>query len=325
MLRTEPSECEGSYPMVQPKPVILVTGADGQVGHALLKALDGLGHVVASTLAGEPLSAPVSVVKADLSREADVVQLVREVNPSIIVNPAAHTAVDKAENEPALAYAINETAPRVLAREAKERGIPLVHYSTDYVFDGAGHLPRKEDAPTGPISVYGASKLAGEKAILESGAHGLIFRTSWVYSDHGHNFVKTMLKLGREREELKIVGDQIGAPTQAAMLAAMTRRVLDHGLAKSFASIAGVYHLCNGGETSWYGFAQEIFAQARALGVDLKVQRVTAIPTADYPTPARRPLNSRLDCGKFCQTFGLTSLPTWQQALSETLPLILRG
>ena len=318
-------ESEGSCLMVQPKPVILVTGADGQVGHALLKALDGLGTVVASTLAGEPLSSLVPVVKADLSRELDIVGLVREVNPTIIVNPAAHTAVDKAESEPTLAYAINELAPRILAREAKARGIPLVHYSTDYVFDGSGHLPRTEDAPTGPLSVYGASKLAGEKAIRESGAQGLIFRTSWVFGDHGNNFVKTMLKLGRDREELKIVADQIGAPSQAAMLARMTRRALDQGLAKGFGTLAGVYHLCNAGETSWYGFAEEIFAQARALGVDLKVQRVIPIPTADYPTPARRPLNSRLDCSKFCRTFGLPSLPTWQEALRETLPLILRG
>jgi dTDP-4-dehydrorhamnose reductase len=307
--------------MASSQPTILVTGADGQVGNALLKTLSRLGRVVGSTVSDTALSVPT--LKADLSKESEVRALVREVKPQVIVNPAAHTAVDKAEGEPDLAYALNETAPRILAEEAKALGIPLVHYSTDYVFDGSGHLPRKEDAPTNPLSVYGASKLAGEQAIAATGAHALIFRTSWVFSDHGHNFVKTMLRLGKEREELKIVGDQVGAPTQAGMLAAMTALALGKGFAQGFEQISGLYHLCNAGETSWQGFAAEIFRQARHLGLDLQVKTVQPISTAEYPTPARRPLNSRLDCSKFCRTFGVSKLPLWQESLGETLKSLL--
>lgn len=282
-------------------PVILVTGTSGQVGHALLKTLG--------------LPAQQRVDFNDLSALA---RLVRELRPSIIVNPAAHTAVDKAESEEALAFKVNAEAPGVLAEEAKRLGSLLIHYSTDYVFDGSGAGPRKEDAKTGPLGVYGRSKLAGEDAIRAVGGDHVILRTSWVFSDHGNNFVKTMLRLGSEREELRIVGDQIGAPTSAAFLADMTAKIIAKVGRSSAADVSGLYHLACSGETSWHGFAEEIFRQARAAGMKLKVNRVESIPTEAYPTPARRPKNSRLDCSKFARTFD-TELMTWQQALAPVI------
>jgi dTDP-4-dehydrorhamnose reductase len=305
--------------MTTKRPIFLVTGAGGQVGHALLKVLPELGDVVATDVGNAP-----NVRQVDFTDASALVDLVRAVKPSVIINPAAYTAVDKAEAEAELAHKINAVAPGVLAAEAKRLGVPLIHYSTDYVFDGSGSAPRREDASTGPLSVYGRSKLDGELAITASGANHVILRTSWVFSEHGHNFVKTMLKLGAEREELKIVADQIGAPTSAAFLADMTVTVIKQGMAAGFSAKSGTYHLACAGETSWHGFASEVFRQGRERGATLKVQRIEPIPTEAYPTPARRPKNSRLDCTKFERAFAV-GRPTWHQALSRVMADLMPG
>lgn len=298
-------------------PVILVTGVLGQVGHALLETLPALGTVVpvSRSESQPPLAHQRRIDFSDLDGLA---KLIREVRPTVIVNPAAHTAVDKAESEEALSFKLNAEAPAVLATEAKRLGSLLIHYSTDYVFDGSGAQPRGEDAKTGPLGVYGRSKLAGEEAIRAVGGAHVILRTSWVFSDHGNNFVKTMLRLGREREELRVVGDQVGAPTSAAFLAEMTAKVVAQAQRTSAADVTGLYHLTCSGETSWHGFAEEIFRQARARGMQLKVSRVEAIASEAYPTPARRPHNSRLDCRKFARTFDV-DLMSWQTALTPVI------
>lgn len=237
--------------------------------------------------------------------------------PSFIINAAAYTAVDKAESEPELAQAINAHSPGVMAEYAAKHGIGFVHYSTDYVFDGSGDMARREDAPPAPLNVYGRTKLEGEQLIAQVGGKALILRTSWVYDATGKNFLNTMLRLGSEREELKVVADQIGAPSYAPHLAEYTLRVLESAQAKeNFPS--GIYHFCHGGHTSWHGFAEAIFAQARTLGMPLKVKTVLPIGTADYPTPAARPHNSRLDCTKLKEVLGIV-LPTWQQGLSTCM------
>ncbi len=282
---------------------ILLTGSRGQVGWELARTLSTLGEVIR-----------VDAASMDLTDPDAIRRVVDEVRPRIIVNPAAHTAVDKAESEAELARAINATAPGILAEEAEKLGALLVHYSTDYVFDGGGEMAWNEDSPTGPLNVYGATKLDGELAIRERCRRHLIFRTSWVYGMRGANFLLTMRRLMRERPELKIVADQIGAPTWCRSLAEATAQVLVQiGSPMRGADRPepwGVYHMTNGGETSWHGFASAILE----LDHPETPARLLPIPSSAYPTPARRPLNSRLDNDKLARRFGIR-LPDWKAAL----------
>jgi len=291
---------------------ILLLGKNGQVGWELQRALAPLGDLVACDF---DTPAPLT---ADFSHPESLAALVAAVQPDVIVNAAAHTAVDKAESEPDLAQALNATAPAVLACEAAARGAWLVHYSTDYVFDGSGHSPRSEDAPTGPLSVYGRTKLAGEQAIATSGCKHLILRTSWVYAARGGNFAKTMLKLAAERDALNVIADQWGAPTSAELLADVTAHVLRQAMARP--ALGGLYHCVAGGETTWHAYAQLVIEHARAAGVPIKVaaDAVRPIPTTAYPTPATRPLNSRLDTSRLQTAFGL-HLPDWQPGVVRML------
>lgn len=301
---------------------ILLIGVTGQVGRELLPLLRELDDVVA-TARGDGNSS--SVRPLDLTDTAAIRALVRDVQPRLIVNAAAHTAVDKAESEVELATAINATAPGVLAEEASRGGAALVHYSTDYVFPGSGERPWCEDDSCAPLSVYGRTKLAGEQAIAASGCSYLIARTSWVYAAVGHNFVRTMLRLGATRERLTIVADQHGAPTSALVIARATVEILRQAAGDYAAWLkthGGLVHLACSGETTWHGFAAEIFAQARALGVSLMVNDVAPLKTADYPTPARRPLNSRLDMTRLHDLYGIV-MPDWRAALRETLPALI--
>lgn len=288
---------------------ILLTGANGQVGWELRRTLGALGEVVATDSRS-----------LDLTDAAALRTAVRTIAPAIIVNPAAYTAVDKAEGEAARAHAINAIAPGILAEEAARLGAWLVHYSTDYVFDGSSAVldsgearPWREDDATGPLNVYGATKLAGEQAIIAAGGRHLIFRTSWIYGTRGSNFLLTMRRLLRERPELKIVADQIGAPTWCRDLAEATAQVLAqlHGPGESR---WGVYHMTNAGETSWHGFAEAI-RTLDEFDETVAPAQLVPIPSSDYPTPARRPLNSRLDNRKLEQAFGLR-LRAWREALA---------
>lgn len=278
---------------------ILLTGASGQVGYELERSLQGLGQVVA-----------VDRRRMALDQLDQVRQVIREEKPQLIVNPAAYTAVDQAESEPQLAHRINAEAPAVMAEEAKRLGAALVHYSTDYVFPGEQPGARREGDATGPANVYGASKLAGEQAILAAGVPHLIFRTSWVYGMRGKNFLLTMLRLAKEREELRIVADQHGAPTWCRTIADSTALVLAQargGGAEWWQDNGGIYHLASQGATTWHGFTEAILAQA---GIDC---RLVPIASSEYPVPAKRPRNSVLDSGKLMGRF--CNLPTWQESL----------
>ncbi|HEX7439290.1 MAG TPA: dTDP-4-dehydrorhamnose reductase [Caldimonas sp.] len=295
---------------------ILLFGKNGQVGWELQRALAPLGELVALDFDSPgPLA-------ADFSKPEALVATVRAVAPHIIVNAAAHTAVDRCENEPELARTLNATAPALLAREAVRAGSWLLHYSTDYVFDGSGHAARREDAPTGPLSVYGRTKLEGEDAIRASGCRHLILRTSWVYAARGDNFAKTMLKLAAERVRLAVIDDQIGAPTGADLLADVSAHALRTALERPY--VAGTYHAVAQGETSWHGYARHVIEQARAAGQPIKVaaEAIAPIPTSAYSTPAARPKNSRLDTAKLRATFGL-ALPSWQSGVDRMLAEIL--
>ena len=295
---------------------ILLLGKNGQVGWELQRSLAPLGEVVALDFdSAGPL-------KADFSVPESLAATLRAVAPNIIVNAAAHTAVDKAEAEPDLARMLNATAPAVLAREAKALGAWLLHYSTDYVFDGSGAVPWVEDSPTGPLSVYGTTKLEGENAIRASGCRHLILRTSWVYAARGGNFAKTMLKLAAERERLTVISDQIGAPTGADLLADLSAHMLRSALQR--AEVAGTYHAVAQGETSWHGYARHVIEFARAHGQSIKVapDAIEPVPTSAYPTPAQRPNNSRLNTRKLRETFGF-SLPAWQQGVDRMLTEVL--
>ncbi|HEK0907538.1 TPA: dTDP-4-dehydrorhamnose reductase [Pseudomonas putida] len=283
---------------------ILVCGRNGQVAQALQQALAGLGEL---HLLGRD--------QLDLAHPEAVREPLRQLAPDLIINAAAHTAVDQAESEAPLAHAINAEGPRVLAEEAARLGAPLIHYSTDYVFDGDKTTPYVEDDPVHPLGVYGQSKLAGEQAIAAVGAEHLILRTSWVYSLHGRNFLLTMQRLLQERPQLKVVDDQIGAPTWAGTIAASTRALIERWQAGQ-AGAWGTYHLTAQGETSWFGFAQAIAEQLKAR--DLPCAELLAIPSSEYPTPARRPLNSRLDCSRLAREWQV-SQPHWQQALIDCL------
>ncbi len=291
---------------------ILLLGKNGQVGWELQRSLAVLGEVVACDL-----DSPAPW-RADFSQPDTLAALVQRAQPDVIVNAAAHTAVDRAEAEPELAHTLNAQAVGVLAQAARRHNICLVHYSTDYVFDGSGSQPRKEDAATAPLNVYGRSKQEGEALIRASGCHHAILRTSWVYAARGGNFIRTMLKLAAEREELKVIADQVGAPTGADLLADITAQVLPRLM--DHVALSGTYHCVAGGETSWHAYATEVITWAHAHGHTLKVapERILPVPTDAYPTPARRPLNSRLDTGKLCHTFGL-ALPPWQQGVHRML------
>lgn len=295
---------------------ILLLGKNGQVGWELQRALAPLGDVVALDFDSPgPLS-------ADFSRPESLAATVRAVAPQIIVNAAAHTAVDKAEGEPEFARTLNAAAPAVLAREAADLGAWLMHYSTDYVFDGSGSTPWAEDSPTGPLSVYGATKLEGEEAIRASGCRHLIFRTSWVYAARGGNFAKTMLKLAKERDKLTVIDDQIGSPTGADLLADLTAHALRAALVRT--ELAGTYHAVAQGETSWHGYARHVIEFARAAGQTILVapEAIQAVPTSAFPTPARRPGNSRMNTRKLRDSFGM-SLPAWQAGVDRMLTEVL--
>jgi dTDP-4-dehydrorhamnose reductase len=295
---------------------ILLTGATGQVGHELLGALRPIGDVLAP---GRIAHAGLPAL--DLSRPESIRSAVRNLRPHLIVNAGAYTAVDKAEEETKQAMAVNGVAPGILAEEAQRLGAGLVHYSTDYVFDGSGTQAWREDNPTAPLNAYGRSKLAGEQAIRDVGPPHLILRTSWVHGVHGANFVKTMLRLAAERTALRVVNDQIGGPTSARVIADVTSRLLAQAV-PDFAGFlqarGGMFHLACGGETSWYDFALEILRRAKARGKILAVQDVTPVTSDDYPTAARRPRNSRLDCGRLSRQFGIVP-PDWKSALEHTL------
>ncbi|UVE66304.1 dTDP-4-dehydrorhamnose reductase [Burkholderia pyrrocinia] len=292
---------------VKPEPTILVTGVSGQVGFELLRSLQGLGRVVACDRSMLDLS--------DLERVRGVV---RTLKPSIIVNPAAYTAVDKAETDVDAARRLNAEVPRVFAEEAARTGAALVHYSTDYVFDGTKEGAYVETDPTNPQNVYGLTKLEGEQAVAATGCAHLILRTSWVYGRRGKNFLLTMLKLGSERPELRVVADQIGAPTWSKTIATATSHIVAQALAADgsdwWARHSGVYHFTSAGATSWHGFAEAIFANAMGE----RAPKVVPIPASDYPVPAKRPSNSRLSHDKLTEAFGLR-LPDWADALKLCL------
>lgn len=289
---------------------ILLLGKGGQVGWELQRSLAPLGQLVALDFDSTELC-------GDFSNPAGLADTVRRVAPEVIVNAAAHTAVDKAESEPELARTINAIAPGVLADEAQKLGTWLVHYSTDYVFNGSGEKPWQETDATGPLSVYGQTKLEGEQAVARCAKH-LIFRTSWVYAARGANFAKTMLRLAREREQLKVISDQVGAPTGAELLADVTAHAIR--AVQTQPELAGLYHLAAGGETSWHGYARFVIEYARRAGqpVSVSPEAIEAIPTSAYPTPAQRPLNSRLDTRKLQAAFGL-SLPDWSSGVERML------
>ena len=293
---------------------LLITGKNGQVGFELQRALAPLGEIVA-----------VDHAECDLSSADAIRALVRRLQPDVIVNPAAYTAVDKAESDQDTVFAVNAVAPGVFGEEAARLNALVVHYSTDYVFDGKKAGAYSEDDTPNPQSVYGQSKLAGEQALQASGAKHLTFRTSWVVGAHGNNFAKTMLRLAVDRDSLSVVADQWGAPTSAALLADVTAQLIrQHALADDQLFPYGLYHLVAGGETNWHDYARYVIEAARAAGKPIKVtpSNIKAITTADYPFPAPRPANSRLDTRKLQDTFGLI-LPHWQLGLSHILEQIL--
>lgn len=298
---------------------LLLLGRNGQVGWELQRSLAPLGELIAldrqADAGGQGLC-------GDLSRLDELAQTVRALRPDVIVNAAAHTAVDKAESEPDQARLLNALAPQVLAREAAQTGALLVHYSTDYVFDGSGSAARTETETTASLSVYGSSKLEGEQLIQASGCRHLIFRTSWVYAARGGNFAKTMLRLAQEREVLSVIDDQWGAPTGADLIADVTAHAIRQ--LQRQPGDQGLYHLVAGGETTWHAYASHVIAKARELAPERpwKVQRIAAVPTSAFPTPAQRPHNSRLNTDRLQQTFGLR-LPHWQAGVDRMLQEII--
>ena len=292
---------------------ILLTGGSGQVGGALRVPLSAMGTVVSLDRSQLDLSLPHSIPR-----------VLSKVAPDLIVNPAAYTAVDRAEDEVEIAYRVNAAAPGKIAAWASTRDIPLIHFSTDYAFDGSGQRPWREQDPTGPLSVYGASKLAGEVAIREAQGPHLIVRTSWVYAAEGTNFLNTIIGLSRERSELRIVADQIGAPTPARVIARIVTTILGQcrsDMRARFAHAGGVINVATSGETSWHGFATAIVDRLRARGNRLQIASIVPIRTQDYPSRARRPHNSRLDLSRLSRQFGIVP-PAWEDALSTELVYI---
>ncbi|HDS1092477.1 dTDP-4-dehydrorhamnose reductase [Stenotrophomonas maltophilia] len=296
---------------------VLVFGGNGQVGQELLRALAPLGKVVATTRSGA-LPDGSACETADFGQPESLPALLDRLQPSIVVNAAAYTAVDRAEQEVDAAFAANAQAPGMIARWCAAHGVPFVHYSTDYVFDGQGSAPYREDEPTAPLGVYGTSKRDGEEAVRAAGGRHLIFRTAWVYASHGANFLRTMLRVGAERDVLRVVADQIGTPTPAALIADVTAQALQHP-----GRLSGTWHLTASGQTSWHGFAEAIFADALATGALVKVPTVEAISSSGYPTPAKRPAWSVLDNRKLQQDFGIV-LPAWQDGLKRVMAEIAR-
>jgi dTDP-4-dehydrorhamnose reductase len=294
---------------------ILLLGKNGQVGWELQRSLAPLGELIA-------LDRRSTDFCGDLGNLSGLAETVQAVRPDLIVNAAAHTAVDKAESEPELARLINASAPGVLAREASKLGAWLVHYSTDYVFDGSGNRPWVETDSPAPLSVYGQTKLEGERLVQAHCPRHLIFRTSWVYAARGGNFAKTMLRLAQERERLTVIDDQWGAPTGAELIADVTAHAI--GQVQQRPQDAGLYHLAASGETTWHGYASHVIAQAGRVQPALKImaKEIAPVPTTAFPTPAKRPHNSRLDTGRLQATFGLT-LPPWQQGVDRLLAEIL--
>lgn len=287
---------------------LLLLGGNGQVGRELRRSLWPLGEIVAATRDGVGAH-----VAADFEAPETLAALVREVRPDVVVNAAAYTAVDKAEDDADAAFRINAEAPAAIAGACVDIDALLIHYSTDYVFDGSARRPYREDDATAPLGVYGASKLAGEQAIRASGARHAILRTAWVYASHGRNFLLTMLRLAGERDELRVVADQIGTPTSAAWIADATAELIQHGVTD-----AGIWHLVASGQTSWHGFAGAIVEDAHALGLLARMPKVTPIATTDFPTPAQRPANSVLDTTRLRDDFGIVP-PDWRDGLRATL------
>jgi dTDP-4-dehydrorhamnose reductase len=294
---------------------ILLLGKNGQVGWELQRSLAPLGELIA-------LDADSKERCGDFTDLEGLARTIRSITPDVIVNAAAHTAVDKAESEPELVRTINALAPGVLAQEARRANAWLIHYSTDYVFDGSGDKPWLETDATAPLSVYGTTKLEGEQLIQQSGCRHLIFRTCWVYGARGGNFAKTMLRLARERDSLSVINDQIGAPTGADLLADITAHAIR--TVQQRPEVSGLYHLVAGGETSWYGYANFVIDFARRAGVELKVapEAIKSVPTSAFPTPAKRPHNSRMDTTKLQRTFDLY-LPAWQSGVTRMLSEML--
>lgn len=297
---------------------ILLFGANGQVGHELRRSLAAQGVVIATTRSGR-LDDGMACEVADFDLPDALPDLVARIAPAVVVNAAAYTAVDKAESDRDAAFRANAEAPSRIAEACARMGIPLVHYSTDYVFDGTGTRPYREDDPTAPLGVYGESKLAGEQGIRASGADHMILRTAWVYAPHGKNFLRTMLRLGAERDTLGVVADQIGTPTSAGLIADVTAALLPQAGTRS-----GTWHLTASGDTSWHGFAEAIFAGAVARGMLSRMPQVNAIGTADYPTPARRPAYSRLDTSRLQADFGV-ELPDWRVVCAHVLDEVARA
>ena len=291
---------------------ILLLGAAGQVGTELRRSLAAVGDLVPATRDGK-LPDGAACEAADFDAPGSLRPLILRTMPDVVVNAAAYTAVDRAESEPEAAFRVNAEAPAVLADACKACDALFVHYSTDYVFDGTGTRPYREDDPTAPVGVYGASKLAGEEAIRGSDARHLILRTAWVYAAHGSNFLLTMLRLARERDRLKVVADQQGSPTSAGLIADTTARILERGVAQS-----GIRHLTASGQTSWHGFAEAIFAAAIARGVLERAPVVDPIATSDYPTPARRPAYSVLDNRRLQDEYAI-GLPDWRDGLDQVI------
>lgn len=292
---------------------IVLLGKDGQLGWSLQRALAPLGNVTA-------LSSHSNDFAADFTDSLSVVDTLRRLRPNIIINAAAYTAVDKAESEPEQAQLINATTVAAIAHVAQELGAWLVHYSSDYVFDGSGDQPWRETDEPAPLNVYGASKWNGDQAIQQHCQRHLIFRTSWVYATRGNNFAKTMLRLAQERTSLQVINDQFGAPTSADLLADCTAHALRQAINNP--QLAGLYHLAASGCTSWYEYACLVFDEARAAGLTLKLDAPQAIASSQYPTPARRPLNSRLNTEKFRQNFGL-ALPDWRPGVKRMMTEVL--
>ena len=291
---------------------LLLLGANGQVGHELQRALAPLGQVAATTRSGILPDGSACEV-ADFDQPDSLAVLLQRIRPDVVVNAAAYTAVDRADEDRDAAWRANAEAPCVLARWCAQASVPLVHYSTDYVFDGQGKRAYREEDITSPLGVYGASKLAGEEAIGAAGGRHMIFRTAWVYASHGQNFLRTMLRVGAEREELRVVADQVGTPTPAALIADVTAQAIQHP-----AALSGTWHLTANGETSWHGFAEAIFEEAQARGLISQRPRVLPITTAEYPTKAQRPAYSRLDTTRLQADLGIV-LPDWREGLARVM------
>lgn len=306
LVKTTPSE--------KPEMKVLLLGKNGQVGWELQRSLATLGEVISLDRGA------VDGICGDLLNSEALRATIRRIAPDVIVNAAAYTLVDKAESEKEVAMQVNALAVEILAEEAFRNGSWLVHYSTDYVFDGAGSTAWCEDDTVAPINHYGVTKAAGERAIISSGCKYLIFRTSWVYGTRGNNFARSMLRLGSERSELNVIADQIGAPTGAELIADSTVVALRQAL--SSPELAGIYHLAAAGTASWYDFATLVIDLGRANGNPMMVQTINPIPTSQYPTPARRPLNSRLDTEKLRETFSI-HLPDWRSGVTRMLKEVL--